>query len=640
MRKNLNRPTATLPQILANPAIASALTATTPSIHKFEDAYFDMTTEFDPTAEAIGISPLQYLEDELNKRECELWKFQCCILRCQEGKTFQCLKKIEQYLEQEKENRLLGDSIHLIATMNILENNKQFTLRCIKKFQDTYGKKSIVIIASKNPFSDKDKSISEDKTTKKEKEDEIPCYKNMGELAGLFAKHIADPSIPLPRIVLGCSNKSRCRDLYDFVKYLDNDKNEKIKRVFVYYDELHKYIKLFRQQIEEFHEIRIVRGICGMTATPSPIIQSSGKWSNIKQSLLADVIALDYYGYRDMNFRVYDHLTASKGGYAAKSKWILDYIAMVLDKNPDILGPNTRSFIPAHVLRDGHGKVREIILERATNAVVVVLNGVEKTLTYYDDRGKPNTISVTSSSLELSASLAKILTDKNLDGRPLVITGFLCLGMGQTLTHETIGPFTSAILGHSDLSNDDIYQLFGRLTGRIKNWPTYIAGMTTDVYCPAAVQSRCIALEECDRQIVLEHNGEVIDLDTYYAPISGMSMEDQEHVRDGKRNYEKQEKVKKDDTDRAILEFATQEEAIAFAKEHDQRLNRRSDAIAPDELRVNGKNPSKEEILKRMWGLDSKTKKRMVPTDKGTWCVYWRPSVLPELPTELPREPS
>jgi hypothetical protein len=42
--------------------------------------------------------------------------------------------------------------------------------------------------------------------------------------------------------------------------------------------------------------------------------------------------------------------------------------------------------------------------------------------------------------------------------------------MGQTLINQGIGTFTSAILSQKDLQNDDIYQLFGRISGRTKGW--------------------------------------------------------------------------------------------------------------------------------------------------------------------------
>lgn len=545
--------------------------------------------------------------------EYELSKFQCCVLRCQEGKTFQCLKRIDEYL---KEDRRLGKSVHLVFTMNILENNKQFALRC-QEFAKRYGTQSVAIIASKQVLPD------------------IATYKNVDGIISLFAKHIADPMFEVPKIILVCSNKPRKDDFDILVGYLQNDKNKIIERVFCYYDELHKYINIFRDQIERFNTIPIVHSIFAMTATPTPIWQASGKWRNITMSYISDRNEADYYGYRDVNLVDVAHdLPQPKGGPGALSTWIVKYVEKVLKANPDILGPNTRSFIPAHILRTGHTAIRDLVMELAPNAVVVVLNGVDKKLFYKDSRDKMLSEEATSSKIEFSKYLPMLIKKLKLEGRPLVITGFLCVGMGQTLMDESLGPFTSAILGHSDLSNDDIYQLFGRLCGRMKTWVTCPEGFKTDVYCPSEVSNRCIAMEDCDRQIA-EYAGEAVDKETFFAPVAGMPEEVQRDVKTGERTYTKSTTPKKDAADKAILEFPTQEKAIEFVSKHGKnygiKLNKRKDAVAIKELCVNGRNPTKEELLKRFWGLGD-TKMRMSPTNANTWCIWWRPSVCPDIP--------
>ena len=58
---------------------------------------------------------------------------------------------------------------------------------------------------------------------------------------------------------------------------------------------------------------------------------------------------------------------------------------------PEILGDNTRSFIPAHIRRNGHNDVRDLVFEINNSAVVIVLNGFEKTLQYKDSHGHTKT---------------------------------------------------------------------------------------------------------------------------------------------------------------------------------------------------------------------------------------------------------
>jgi hypothetical protein len=61
------------------------------------------------------------------------------------------------------------------------------------------------------------------------------------------------------------------------------------------------------------------------------------------------------------------------------------------------------------------------------------------------------------------------------------------------------------------------------------------------------------------------------------------------------------------------------------------KLNKRITSDAPKELQTNGNNPSCDELFNRMWGINAKTRVRMVPTINNKWCVYWRPSLIKNL---------
>lgn len=91
--------------------------------------------------------------------------------------------------------------------------------------------------------------------------------------------------------------------------------------------------------------------------------------------------------------------------------------------------------------------------------------------------------------------------------------------------------------------------------------------------------------------------------------------------------YEDEEMIK--EKDKKFKVFETQEQAIEHIKtELGLKAKRRSSDIAPDELLVDGDNPTVDYLVKRMWGLSKKIKFRMVPTNTNKWCVYWRPSLL------------
>ena len=83
--------------------------------------------------------------------------------------------------------------------------------------------------------------------------------------------------------------------------------------------------------------------------------------------------------------------------------------------------------------------------------------------------------------------------------------------------------------------------------------------------------------------------------------------------------------------DTEYKEFSTQEEAIKFGKDAlGKKFNKRDKFEAPKEVRKDGKNPSCDELVKRMWGINVDTPARMIPTRNETlgWCVYWRPSLI------------
>jgi hypothetical protein len=151
-------------------------------------------------------------------------------------------------------------------------------------------------------------------------------------------------------------------------------------------------------------------------------------------------------------------------------------------------------------------------------------------------------LNLISTTEEVCETISRLIHENKLDDRPLVITGFLCVGMGQTLIHKSLGTFTSAIISHLDLTNDDIYQLFGRLTARSKLWgKKYVK---TAIYCPTKSMHRVIAMEACARNLAKEYNGEFITEGDYRKPLeslgeAGLSVIENIRVK-------KEKKIKKD----------------------------------------------------------------------------------------------
>jgi hypothetical protein len=536
-------------------------------------------------------------------------KFILCVLLTQLGKTFTAINRITTEIEQDDE---FGRSIHIVFTMNTLLNNKQFAKR-LEIIENTYGKGSICVFASK--YDGKYKHV-----------------KDRLQLQGICA----DEST-CPRVVVMCSNSRRYDDGMEFLKVIDKNKIN-IYRAFAYYDELHKYIsETLRYQIEDIHNLEIVRGIIALTASPDKIWKSTGFWSKLRLIQLDNFNESNYAGYNDMIFNCIDdffthpYIRPRPFDFDELDKQTVGFISHVLEKYPEIIEYNTRTFIPAHIRRTGHNSVRDLVFSININAVVIVINGFEKTLQYKDHLGHTKTIPLSSENEEICETILRLITKHGLETRPIVITGFLCVGMGQTLTHKLLGSFTSAIFGHLDLTNDEIYQLFGRITGRIKDWgDKYVQ---TQVYCPTTIMHRCNVMEECARKMACDHNGDVVTQEDYREPMYEMGEVGVCAIENIRKVKDHQIKFKAEDTDKKHRVFESQDDAIIFGKTLGAKLNKRSTSEAAKELQTDGKNPTSDELFKRMWGINKKCCVRMIPTNENKWCVYWRPSLLAEATT-------
>jgi hypothetical protein len=530
-------------------------------------------------------------------------KFTLVVLKTQEGKTFIVIKNIIKDILEDNE---YGRSIHIIFTMNTLLNNKQFAKR-LENIEKNYGKGSVCVFSSKY-------------------DGKYTHIKTKLELQGLCADKYT-----CPRVVVMCSNKRRYCDGVEFLKVIDENKIN-IIRGFIYYDELHNYINdSVRDQIEQIHNLDIVKRITALTATPDKIWEKgSDFWSKIRLIELDNFSDSNYAGCKDMIFNCIDDFFANpyicSRNYDEMDRQNIGFIELVLKRYPEILENNSRSFIPGHIRRVGHNAIRELVFSINNRAVVVVINGFEKTLKFKDNNGNCKTLPLQSEDEEVCETISRLVLHHKLENRPIVITGLICVGMGQTLTHKSLGSFTSAIFGHLDLTNDDIYQLVGRIFGRMKDWGDKYN--QTQVYSPTIIMNRVIVMEECARNMAFCHNGEVVSQEDYRDPMNEMGNIGKcaiDNIRIPKKIKNKNNTY---DTDKEIRTFDSQEEAIEFGKTIGIKFIKRGHSKAPKELRKNENNLSPDEIFKRWWGIDEKTRSRMVPSIDEKWCVYWRPSLV------------
>ena len=444
----------------------------------------------------------------MESRDSGLYKLLLCVLLTQFGKTFEAIKCINMQFDKDDEE---GRSIHMVFTMNTLLNNSQFAKR-LKEIQDKYGPGAVVVFASKYPGT---------------------LYDHVKSLEVLKGRCVNARTCP--RVVVMCSNKHRFNDGVEFLKWVDDVETKTyIKRCFVYYDELHKYINdKMRVQIETVHNLRCVSEMVGLTATPFNIWQDNGIWNTIRIRYVSDFYEENYCGFKDMVFCNVDFPFDLMPGYSnfgsrQANALTTHFIMNCIKRNPEILAAGSRVFIPGHVQKRNHFDIRLRILDYKPETLVVVLNGQEKTMSYMAD-DKIVSIDIGGVDEEICTTIAQTIKKKGFDGRPLIITGFLCVGMGQTLTHPELGSFTSAIIGHDDLGLDDIYQLFGRITGRMKFWGEKYC--KTVVYSPKSVMLRFKVAEFLARNMALKHNNTVVCKKDYLAPLQWMGEAGMEAVK-------------------------------------------------------------------------------------------------------------
>ena len=553
------------------------------------------------------------------KHNIMLTKLHICVgVDTQGGKSWLCIDRTKYEVEQDD---IDGTGLTMVFTMKLLDNTSQFADR-LKSFEREYGVGSVCTLASK-------------------KVSDYTNVKTLLELKGLCCDQSTRP-----KVVVMCSHTKRFKDGIDFANFLNDNSHIGIQRVFLHYDELHEYITpLLCTQIQQLNSLPIVNAIWGYSATPTEIFEY---WPDIQTLYLQDITFPNYAGASDMTYVTVDDFYTEpykRPGTGFELRPLadehMDYLSHTLKKHPEILGDGARRvFLPAHKLCESHGAVRDLVWEHSPRAAVVVLNGKDKTLKY-NDGGVTKTIQFSSmGSEELSKKIAKVVHDYRLTDRLLVITGFLCIGMGQTFMDESIGSFDYAVLGHMDLTNSAIYQLFGRVTGRMKHWDKYIK---TQVYCPTTIMNRCMAQHLCCQNAATNHNGTIMNKQEYLAPMIRMGEAGRAAISNI-RPRKPERKVKVQDTDRAHEMCNSEKEALEFVNKLGltKLYKRKNGNIAPADWRayaattrkglhlegIKG-NPTKEMIMKRFQGCKPGAKEhqvRMVPTDMGNWVVYWRPS--------------
>lgn len=477
------------------------------------------------------------------------------------GKTWQVIAHIENAL-----NSTESDPICIIYTMNTLLNNKQFAHR-LNHFKEIYGVNSIVIFSSK------------------ESTNEYPHVKNINELNGILTH---PESVERPKVVIMCSNPTRFNDgcgdkgLISILDKRITHSTSYYNKIHIYFDELHNYINQIRTMIEKLILLDSVASVVGTTATPGQIWCSKKEWQSFPEIDLRDINKSHYAGVLDMIWRLMDdhfdleNYRPDKPFSIKRDNDVIDFIKHILKKN-NIINNGNYLFIPGGIRTDSHMEIRDIMFTTNSESVVIMINGKYKCVWFYKD-GERNQIPLAESG-EVSDDIANILEEYELHDRPKILTGHLCIGMGQTLTSERLGNFTHSIISSIDLSNDAIYQLFGRLTGRCKTWTTY---KKTIIFAPSITRDRCLAMEECVFNMMSSSGDGTVTADEYKQPmydaIDNGLIRNGEHVLNNftepKVKKEKKPRINEDDFERCEFKSGTYDDIQKIIEERSIKCNK------------------------------------------------------------------
>jgi len=225
-------------------------------------------------------------------------------------------------------------------------------------------------------------------------------------------------------------------------------------------------------------------------------------------------IEIDNVNYNDENYVGISDLNWVKCPSASLPA---QFAATVYDEHPRVFGHMARVFVPGYRERDTHYAVRDTLQEKDPEIVVVVLNGENKRVYYYENpedcEYEPKSVELIPEGMEeVCDTIARIITNLNLLERPIVWTGNICVSMGQTLAHETVGSFTSVLINTHAMDASALYQLLGRATGRYLGWGI---DMYPTVYSPIEVKNVCEELESAAKKLAQDFSGKEVTQDMY-----------------------------------------------------------------------------------------------------------------------------
>jgi hypothetical protein len=389
-------------------------------------------------------------------------------------------------------------------------------------------------------------------------------------------------------IVLMCSNRIRLNHLETLINELENCRHF-TKKINIWIDEADSNINLWSTYSHVINK-SIIEQVTLVSATFDPVFK---KYSRLH------VIGSDkpypecYRSLKDFKIIETDFAGTPE-----------EYITFIFEKYPKLIEPGKKAFIPGSFKTSSHDRIADM-LRNNYNFAVLIINGSRKEILipgkksisldsyfYVNDDSIPD---------EFKETMSRIYIENKLYQFPFAITGLECIKRGITFQTDSVkNDHPGFIFDYGIIpaisKKTEAYQLMARLFGNIGNFENY---KQSEIY------STSTNFKKIEKQESMAMNIAKMVYERNLESVGPSELKEASVIK----NY----KV-----------FDTQELGIAFAKTLGVSLKKRIDNQAPSDLLKNGINPSVADLVSRMWGLNSKTPVRMVPTNENKWCVYWK----------------
>ncbi len=295
--------------------------------------------------------------------------------------------------------------------------------------------------------------------------------------------------------IITCSNATRTKNIDELLETWGVFDPNNTKKFVIYIDEMDRFMTMYIPFLEKWQQNDKVDKIIGITATPFPILKELGEVNIIKLEQTYE--AENYHRFKDSEFVEYVIEKNQNRNYFEKC------LNMALEN--DHINAGNVFYFPGSVKKVTHYSIKNMCLQYGFNCITINSDGC-RLYNDPDDNKKFENIKTTGK--EIATVLADLYESKNLNQKPLAITGQTCISRGVSLSSPRM-MISHSILPptYSNISN--LYQSGGRLTNNMKQLPNFRKPI---IYCTKRVRSS-ICLSE-SRACDLASKAHRFDLDT------------------------------------------------------------------------------------------------------------------------------